>query len=152
MHKKYYIQTPYVLKFLTIGTDICMTSALLSISDFAHANEPQCSPKQHASVPVITNMTYHKARKILLAKGWQPLQTKNFNTASDDPDIAYGNGKKFWAKGYVEVEACAGTGTAPCAFLFKDVYGTTLRLFTLGEEIPESKAFARVSGFRFICN
>lgn len=137
---------------LTMTRILCITALLISISAHVHAKEPQCSPKKHASVPVITAMTYHKARKILLAKGWQPLQTKNFNTASDDPDIAYGNGKDFWAKGYVEVEACAGTGTAPCAFLFKDVYGTTLRIFTSGEEIPESKAFARVSGFRFICN
>jgi hypothetical protein len=61
-------------------------------------------------------------------------------------------GKGFWAKGYVEVEACAGTGVAPCAFLFKDVYGTKLRIFTVGEEDPGSKAYARVSGFQFICN
>ena len=138
-------------KFLTVATVICMT-VLISISDYAHANEPQCYPNKHASLPIITNKTYHKARKILLAKGWQPLQTKNFNIAPVDPDIAYGNGKNFWAKGYIEVEACAGTGTAPCAFLFTDVYGSKLRVFTEGEENPRSKSYASVSGFRFICN
>lgn len=131
---------------------ICITALLMSISAYVHAQEQQCSPKKHASVPVITDMTFHQARKILFAKGWQPLQTKNVSTASDAPDIAYGNGKNFWAKGYVEVEACAGTGTAPCAFLFKDVYGTKLRIFTVGEEDPGSKSYSRVSGFRFICN
>ncbi len=131
---------------------ICIAALLISASAFVHAKERQCFPTKHASVPVITDMTYHKARNRLLAKGWQPHQTKSFNTAADDPDIAYGNGKGFWSKGYVEVEACAGTGVAPCVFLFKDVYGTKLRIFTVGEEDPGSKSYARVSGFQFICN
>src|SRR5688572_3918400 len=84
------------------------------------AQEPPCAPKKHARLPAITEMTYHRARKKLLAAGWQPLRTKSFNEARTDSDISYGNGQLFWRKGYVEVEACAGTGVAPCAFLFKD--------------------------------
>lgn len=131
---------------------IWITALLISVSAYVHAKEQQCSPKKHASVPTLTNMTYHKARKSLLAKGWQPQQTKPFNTATDDPDIAYGNGKVFWDKGYIEVEACAGTGIAPCAFLFTDVYGTKLRVNTVGEEDPGSKVYAIVSGYRFVCD
>ena len=127
------------------------TILLISISFLAHAKEQPCSPNRHASVPALTNLTYHKARKSLLAKGWQPLQTKPYNTAADDPDVSYGNGKVFWDRGYVEVEACAGTGVSPCAFLFSDVYGTKLRVTTVGEEDSASKAYATVSGFRFVC-
>ncbi|RYY83793.1 MAG: hypothetical protein EOO15_20715 [Chitinophagaceae bacterium] len=130
---------------------IWLTTLLISISAHVHAKEQHCSPKKHASVPALTDMTYHKARKILLAKGWQPQQTKSYNTAADDPDISSGNGKVFWDSGYIEVEACAGTGVSPCAFLFSDVYGTKLRVTTIGEEDPGSKAYAIISGYRFVC-
>lgn len=116
------------------------------------AQEKPCRPRKHARVPVITDATYHKARKRLLAAGWQPVRTKSFNDANADPDIAYGNGQIFWRKGYVEVEACSGTGVAACAFLFKDVYGNRLRVTTEGEEIPRQKYYARVTGFQFVCN
>jgi hypothetical protein len=80
------------------------------------------------------------------------VQTKPFNQASSDPDIASGNGRIFWKKGYVEVEACAGTGISPCAFLFKDAYGNRLRVTTAGEELPRDKVYARVTGFSFVCD
>jgi hypothetical protein len=73
------------------------------------------------------------------------------NEANTDPDIKYGNGPLFWRKGYVELEACSGTGVAACAFLFKDAYGNRLRVTTEGEEIPRLKSYARVSGVRFMC-
>src|SRR5688572_13890403 len=111
-----------------------------------------CQPRRHAKLPAITDSTYHKARKKLLAVGWQPVQTKSFNEASSDPDISHGNGRLFWRKGYVEVEACSGTGVAACSFLFKDAYGNRLRLTTAGEEVPRRKHYARVTGFRFVCD
>ena len=117
----------------------------------AWAQDKPCRPRRHAKLPPVTELTYHKARKRLLAVGWQPLQTKSFNEADDDPDISYGNGRLFWRKGYVEVEACAGTGVAPCAFLFKDAYGNRLRVTTAGEELPRQKAYARVTSFYFVC-
>ena len=110
-----------------------------------------CQPRRHAKLPAITESTYHKARKRLLAADWQPLQTKSFNEADTDPDIAYGNGRLFWRKGYVEVEDCSGTGVAACAFLFKDAYGNRLRVTTAGEELPRQRAYARVTGFQFMC-
>jgi len=88
---------------------------------------------------------------MLLAAGWQPFRTKSYNAADSDPDISYGNGRAFWRRGYVEVEACSGTGMAPCAFLFEDAYGNRLRVTSEGEELPKQKAYAGVTGFRFVC-
>ena len=116
------------------------------------AQHKPCAPRRHAKLPAITESTYHKARKKLLAAGWQPLRTKSLKDASVDPDIAYGNGLRFWRKGYVEIEACSGTGVAACAFLFKDAYGNRLRVTTEGEELPRPKSYARVTGFEFVCD
>ena len=115
------------------------------------AQERPCRPVKHAKLPAVTEFTYHKARKRLLAAGWQPLRTKSFNDADTDPDISYGNGRLFWRRGYVEVEACSGTAVAACAFLFKDAYGNRLRITTVGEELPQRKAYARVTSFHFVC-
>ena len=49
-------------------------------------------------------------------------------------------------------EVCSGTGVAACAFLFKDAYGNRLRVTTEGEELPNEKSYARVNGFRFVCD
>ena len=122
------------------------------IANIALSQDKPCRPSKHARLPVITELTYHKARKKLLAAGWQPFRTKSFNETDSDPDIAYGNGRSFWKRGYVEVEACSGTGVAACAFLFEDAYGNRLRVTTAGEEAPKEKAYARVTGFRFICD
>lgn len=111
------------------------------------AQEKPCKPRRHARIPAIKDSTYHKARKKLLAAGWQPLRTKS----SNDPDLSYGNGPVFWRKGYGEMEACSGTGVAACAFLFKDAYGNRLRVTTEGEELPEEKSYARVNGIKFVC-
>jgi hypothetical protein len=110
-----------------------------------------CQPGTHAKLPLILNLTYHKARPQLLSAGWQPYRTIRLNKAGTDPNTAYGNGELFWKKGYWEVEACAGTGPAPCAFLFTDVYGNKLRVTTEGEEDPKQKYFARISGYKFVC-
>ena len=116
------------------------------------AQERSCKPRRHAKIPVVKDLTYHNARKKLLAAGWKPLQTKSSQEAGTDPDIANGNGPLFWRKGYVEIEACSGTGVAACAFLFKDAYGNRLRVTTEGEEIPGEKSYAGVTGARFVCD
>lgn len=121
------------------------------ITGVAPAQERPCRPRRHARLPAVGELTYHKARKRLLAAGWQPLRTKSSDRADDDPDISYGNGRLFWRRGYVEVEACSGTGAAACAFLFKDAYGNRLRVTTAGEEMPRRKYYARVTGYRFVC-
>lgn len=113
-------------------------------------NAKNCVPIKHAKVPNITDKTYHQARKLLIGNQWQPFRTINVNTAKDD--LMYsGNGWGFWAKGYKEVQDCAGTGLAPCIFNFKDVYGNTLKVFTEGEEIPKDKIYASVSRYEFQC-
>ena len=132
-----------------------MLSAVLLCSlavSIAWSKTEKCRPAKHAKLPAITELTYHKARKMLLAAGWQPLRTKSFNPADPDPDIASGNGPTFWKKGYMEVEACSGTGVGACSFLFKDAYGNRLRVTTAGEELPKQKAYARVTGFDFVCD
>ena len=121
-------------------------------ANIAVAKGTKCPPAKHAKLPAITDLTYHKARKMLLAAGWQPLRTKSLNQAASDPDIANGNGPTFWKKGYMEIESCSGTGVAACSFLFKDAYGNRLRVTTAGEELPKQKAYARVTGFGFVCD
>src|SRR5918994_3488354 len=118
----------------------------------ALAQDRPFQPNRHARLPAVTELTYAKARKRLLAAGWQPLRTKSFNEAETDPDISYGNGRLFWRRGYVEVESCSGTSVAACAFLFKDAYGNRLRVTTAGEELPKAKYYARVTGFQFVCD
>ena len=131
-----------------IAVLICLLATNIALSQ----NNKPCRPARHAKLPAITKLTYHKARKRLLAAGWQPFRTKPLNVSDSDPDIAFGNGPGFWKKGYVELESCSGTGVAACEFLFKDVYGNRLRVTTAGEELPKQKAYARVTGFRFVCD
>jgi hypothetical protein len=130
-----------------------LLAAVLSLSTIsvAVAQEEKCDPPGHAAVPAIQDLAYHQARKLLVSGGWQPVQARTAEEAKTDPDIASGNGPVFWAKGYVELEACSGTGLAPCAFLFKDSKGNRLRVTTGGEEDPAHKVSAKVTGFQFVC-
>ena len=129
---------------------LAVLSFCLSVTSFGQ--DKPCQPRKHAKLPPITELTYVRARKKLLLARWQPLQTKSFNEASGGADLLYGNGPLFWKRGYVELESCSGTGVAACSFLFKDAYGNRLRVTTEGEELPKEKAFARVTGFRFVCD
>ena len=130
---------------------VVLLGAFLGSSVLSIAAQSRCQPSKHAKLPLILNLTYHKARPKLLAAGWQPYQTIHHNEARTDPNTSYGNGQIYWKKGYREVEACAGTGLAPCAFLFKDAYGNKLRVTSAGEELPRHKYFARVTGYKFVC-
>ena len=121
------------------------------VSSVSLAQKKSCQPTKHAKIPAIGKATYQTARKRLLAAGWQPVPRKSFSETNPDPSIAYGNGPMFWKRGYVEVELCSGTGVAACSFLFKDTYGNRLRITTAGEELPEQKSYAKVTGFRFVC-
>lgn len=106
---------------------------------------------QHAKVPAISEWTYHKARRVLLSNGWQPLQTWQTTAGAYDKSQHFGSEVEFWNRGYREIESCSGTGEANCSFLFNDVYKNKLRVVTRGEEIPSEKAFATVNSFRFVC-
>src|SRR5262245_14566945 len=98
-----------------------------------------CAPQKHAKLPAVFDLTYHKARRKLLRAGWQPYPTIGHMEGTSNPKISYGNGEIFWEKGYWEIEGCAGTGLAPCAFLFEDAYGNKLRVTTAGEEDAKQK-------------
>ena len=136
------------MKFLCIATVLAFLSAGSSII----SAQKRCQPSKHARLPAVIDLTYHKARPKLLARGWQPFQTIHNNKAATDPNTSYGNGELFWKKGYREIEACAGTGLAPCAFLFEDAYGNRLRVTTAGEEYPKQKSYAIVTGYKFVCD
>jgi hypothetical protein len=125
-------------------------SAIFIFSLFAGsalAKDKACRPRRHAKIPAIKGLTYHKARKRMLAAGWKPVRAWSSSDVRDD----FGNSLIFRRHGYIELEACAGTGWAQCAFLFKDTYGNQLRVVTAGEEFPEYKEFATVYSFRFVC-
>lgn len=122
---------------------------ICSATGIAFAKDKQCKPANHAKVPAIAEFTYHKARKALLAAGWQPLQTVRWQEVDEK---LFGHARAFWEKGYVEVEDCAGTGVGACSFLFKDAYGNRLHVTTAGEELPEEKIYARITGFEFVCD
>ena len=139
--RKFYVKTALLASLaLSISTSLCL------------AQTKRCQPGRHARLPAIAELIYSSARKKLLAAGWQPLQTKSSTDADEDPDIKSGNGPLFWKRGYVELEACSGTGVAACAFLFKDGFGNHLRVTTAGEELPKEKTYARVTGFQFVCD
>jgi hypothetical protein len=123
---------------------------LLLIINFSSASATPCFPTKHAEVPNITNKSYHQARKELLANQWQPLRTIPIHEAKEMLKFS-GNGWGFWEKGYQEVEACSGTGFAPCVFNFTDIYGNLLKVHTLGEELTEDEIYAEVSEYGFAC-
>ena len=125
---------------------------LLLIAPSLFRAQSVCAPAKHAKLPNILDMTYHKGRTRLLKAGWQPYVTIHHNEAESNPNTAFGNGREFWEKGYWEVNRCAGTGLAPCSFLFEDAYSNRLRVTTAGEELPKEKAYATVTGFRFVCD
>ena len=129
---------------------ICLAVFLSVLSaGAAEARTDPCRPEEHAPVPRIKGRSYRSIRDKLIAAGWQPVQTQR--SPIDDPDIAEGNGKIFWDKGFLEVEACAVNKTAPCLFLFKDKQGNKLRVTTLGEELSAEEHYATVNGYYFIC-
>ena len=129
----------------------CLLTLLIApvLTCNALAAPSSCKPSVATKVPVITGKTYHKARKALLAAGWQPVQTVRWQELDER---LFGQAKNFWQNGYVEVEDCAGSGMAPCSFLLKDVYGNRLQVVTEGEEAPKEKAFAVVKSYQFVCD
>ena len=131
--------------YRSILATVAMIAILMTNNSFAH-----CPIIQHSEVPVITEMSYHDARALLLAAEWQPLKSIHHNDL-ENPDISYGNGALFWDKGYVEIESCAGTGLAPCVFNFADIYGNSLKVVTVGEESPKYNNYAMVDRYWLVC-
>lgn len=129
----------------SIMTTVVLATIFITNNSFAH-----CPVSKHTEVPVITELTYHDARDLLLKAGWQPVQTIHYNDI-ENSDISYGNSALFWNKGYTELESCAGTGLAPCLFDFADIYGNHLKVVTLGEESPKDNMYASVDRYWLAC-
>lgn len=114
----------------------------------AVAND-QCKPALHSKIPIKAEGVYSKQRKLLLVAGWQPVSTVSWQ---EKDKRLFGQAKYFWEKGFTEVIGCAGTGSAPCSFLFTDVYGNKLVVDTSGEEVPDQNMYARIYSFHFDCD
>lgn len=69
------------------------------------------------------NESYSKVRVKLLKAGWKPFRSPDADECSD--------GDRRCA-GRPEMQSCAGTGLAPCRFLWKR-RGKTVVIFTAGE-------------------
>jgi hypothetical protein len=77
----------------------------------------------------ILNSPYDQARQVILDHGWQPVE----NPAADE--LMFQTRKMYHEEGYLEVDSCMPTGSAPCDFYFqKD--GQYLRVAT-DHETPE---------------
>jgi len=102
------------------------------------------TPPQIQSLPAISGLSYHKARKILIKEGWIPL-THRQSYPQEAVDLEYGSGKVFWGLGYWEVVSCSGTGLGFCRFEFSDPSGRKLVVVTAGMEDPSIPAQAQVN-------
>jgi hypothetical protein len=73
-------------------------------------------------------MPFAEARQNLFGSGWQGVRK--------DPAPGHSGvvGHVFYDLGFTEVIDCAGTGEAPCIFLYRNGEGRELELHTRGEE------------------
>lgn len=104
---------------------------------------PPSSADAALKVPDASDMPYDKARKIILEAGWKPLNQDEKEALAPGGVATSGSGKKLWAKGYHEVEACSGTGAGFCKFVFIGPTGQTLDVTTIGEESEDNSVFVK---------
>ncbi len=98
-------------------------------SSASNGEASTCVPEKHAPVPPVAEADYADARSKLIASGWQPYATHRWQEVSEEN----GPTQEQWGAGHTEVEGCVASGTVPCTYLFKDVYGNTLRVHAMGE-------------------
>ena len=101
------------------------------------------TPSDQPAIPKIYDKPYDVARKLLIREGWLP--NKRLPIHGEDVEVQSGNGPIFWQRGYWELEACSGTGTANCLFEFIDPTGRLLEVVTEGEEDEAGTYHATVS-------
>ncbi|HKV33759.1 MAG TPA: hypothetical protein VJP89_05550 [Pyrinomonadaceae bacterium] len=101
------------------------------------------TPSDQPAIPKIYDKSYDVARKLLIREGWLP--NKRLPIHGEDADVQSGNGPIFWQRGYWELEACSGTGSANCLFEFIDPTGRLLEVVTEGEEDEAGTYHATVS-------
>lgn len=104
---------------------------------------PSPTPNDQPAIPKIYDKTYDAARRLLIKQGWLP--NKRLPIHGQDVEVQSGNGPIFWQRGYWELEACSGTGSANCLFEFIDPTGRLLEVVTEGEEDEAGTYHARVS-------
>jgi len=75
---------------------------------------------------------YAKVRVVLKNEGWQPIAQKQ-----DEFDVMANEHK---SSGWIEVKQCAGSGLAPCIFVWKNKQGKQIEVLTVGEN-PSFNAF-----------
>ena len=101
------------------------------------------TPSDQPAIPKIYDKSYDVARKLLIREGWLP--NKRLPIHGEDVEVQSGNGPIFWQRGYWELEACSGTGSANCLFEFIDPTGRLLEVVTEGEEDEAGTYHATVS-------
>lgn len=101
------------------------------------------TPNDQPAIPKIYDKPYDVARKLLIREGWLP--NKRLPIHGEDANVQSGNGPIFWQRGYWELEACSGTGSANCLFEFIDPTGRLLEVVTEGEEDEAGTYHATVS-------
>lgn len=104
---------------------------------------PSPTPNDQPAIPKIYDKPYDSARRILIKAGWLP--NKRLPIHGQEADVQSGNGPIFWQRGYWELEACSGTGSANCLFEFVDPTGRLLEVVTEGEEDEAGTYHAHVS-------
>lgn len=122
-------------------------NALQGVRGQASDSLPQPVTAKHSPIPRLYGVPYPEARSLLLDSGWQP-KMRHWSEGTN-PDICGGNGPYFWSQGFHEIVNACPTGVSPCSFGFRDVYGHSLLVFTVGEVIEESLSQAVVTGWRF---
>ena len=125
---------------LAIGSADAATSRVVAATSTASEAAPagtdngQLGPNQATvacstpPIPPIKGKPYSQVRATLLAAGWKPSPT-----SADESDAASAETDARRKQGFIEVESCAGTGTAPCQFNFIDQAGDKLSVGTDGE-------------------
>ena len=110
--------------------------------------EPLCHGK--AFVPNIYNMPIDKARKLLIARGWHPIDGEIASRTVLTRSEKAGREITFVKRGIVEVESCAGTGLAYCSFKYGGP-GGTLDVTTAGDG-EDSGVLPSVVGYGVKCH
>ena len=100
---------------LTLGATVLLALGCVHINAQAQA------------IPVVGLGTpYGQVRAALQKEGWTPVRQ-----TADPHDYM---GADLRKRGWNEVQVCAGTGRAPCVFVWKNRQGKELEVVTTGEE------------------
>lgn len=95
-----------------------------------------------AVVPNVYGKPLDVARRILIAKGWQPLRPRETPDAMDDAAT-------LAKHGVIEAEACSGTGMGYCALRYRSAAGV-LGVTTIGGE-PDEPSKNTVIDYQVAC-